>query len=193
MERFMIEKLLFYNIIPEDDVEIYKFGIECLVLKLIHCISYLSIAACLRLVPELMVIGGVLIPLRRSAGGYHAKTKTGCYMFSCFYVFIILLVSKAEINQIVWWAALAFSDGIIFLMSPLDNNNKKLDKKEIVYYRKKTWYILIMVNIMCILLTVFHFYKIGSLLCLGICAAAGLLLLHKITVFINMKSIERLS
>lgn len=189
MERFLIKKLKFYNIITEEESEIYAFGIECLVLKLIHCLSYFGIAVCLRMVPELIVIGGVLIPLRRSAGGYHAKTKAGCYMFSCFYIFVLLLLSKAAINQFVWWGVLFLADGILFFMSPLDNNNKKLDIKEIVYYRKKTRYLLIMSNIICILLTSFHFYWIENLLRLGICAAAFLLLLHIcVGAYLNKKN-----
>ncbi|WP_077610973.1 accessory gene regulator ArgB-like protein [Clostridium sp. Marseille-P2415] len=189
-KEHMIEKLVLYNIIPEEETEIYTFGMECLVLKLIHCISYFGIAACLGMLPELIVIGCVLIPLRRSAGGYHAKTRTGCYLFSCFYVFIILFVSKAVINQYMWWGALALSDGVIFFMSPVDNDNKKLDEKETLYYRKKSRHILILVNIGCVLLTVFHFYKTGSLLGYGIYAAAFLLLLQKITAKINKATVN---
>lgn len=177
----MIEKLIHYKIISEEEAAIYKFGMECLILKFIHCISYFSIAVYLRLVPELLVIGCVLIPLRRSAGGYHAKTKTGCYLFSCFYVLMILLLSKAVIRPWISWGILAFADGILFFLSPLDNNNKKLDEKEILHYRKKTRCILLMGNMICIVLTVFQFYKAESLLCLGICAAACLLLLPIIT------------
>lgn len=189
-KEHMIEKLVFYNVIPEEETEIYTFGMECLVLKLIHCISYLGIAACFGMLPELIAIGCVLIPLRRSAGGYHAKTRTGCYLFSCFYVFIILFVSKAVINQYVWWGALALSDGVIFFMSPVDNDNKKLDEKETLYYRKKSRHILILVNLCCILLTVLHFYKTGSLLGYGICGAAFLLLLQKITTKINKATVN---
>ena len=82
-EETFVEKLVSNEIINEKEADLYQFGIECLVLKLIHCISYLCIAACFQMVPQLIVIGCVLIPLRRNAGGYHAKTKMGCYIFSC--------------------------------------------------------------------------------------------------------------
>ncbi len=181
LNEYIIQKLRLYKVISEDEVEIYKFGIECFILKLIHCISYIGIALCLGMLPELLVIGGVLIPLRRSAGGFHAKTKAGCYIFSCFYVLLLLLISKAAIIQWAWWGALVLADGIIFFMSPADNDNKKLDILEIQHYRKKSRYILLAVNIGCIVLFMLSFNKIGQLLCCGICAAAFLLIFHKAT------------
>jgi accessory gene regulator B len=191
-KKYMIEKLLFYKIIAEEETEIYKFGMECLTLKVVHCISYLCIAACFKMLPELIVIACVLIPLRRNAGGYHARTRMGCYLFSCFYVFIILLVYKTVLNQFVWWGLLVFSDIIIFYMSPIDNENKRLDKKEFEYYRKKSRYILILANLSCILLTAVNLYKIGSLLICGFCAAALLLVIHMISKIFNMKIINEL-
>ena len=81
-EETFVEKLVSNEIINEKEADLYQFGIECLVLKLIHCISYLCIAACFQMVPQLIVIGCVLIPLRRNAGGYHAKTKIFLLLYS---------------------------------------------------------------------------------------------------------------
>lgn len=190
LKEYIIDKLVLHNIISEKEAEIYKFGMECLALKLIHCISYLCIAACLRLLPELFVIACVLLPLRRNAGGYHARTRIGCYIFSCFYIFIVLCISKAVINQFLWWGALVLSDGLIFSLSPIDNENKRLDKIEFLHYRKKSRYILITANIGCILLTATNYHYIGSLLCCGICAAAFLLVLGMISQIFDRKTIN---
>lgn len=160
-------------------------------MKLLHCLSYLCIAACLKMLPELIIIACILIPLRRNAGGYHAKTKTGCYIFSCFYVLLILLIYKTIINQFMWWSALVLSDVIIFCMSPADTENKKLDRIEIEYFRKKSRGILIGANTSCILLTAVNLYNIGSLLRCGICAAALLLVLHRIHKVFNIKTVSR--
>jgi len=176
-EETFVEKLVSNEIINEKEADLYKFGTECLVLKLIHCISYLCIAACFQMVPELIVIGCVLIPLRRNAGGYHAKTKTGCYIFSCCYIAVILFLSKAQINQVLWWGALALSDAVIFIKSPADNENKRLDEEELVHYRKKARLILFIANAGCLVLYAVHFYYIGNLVRCGIIAAAFLLVL----------------
>ncbi|RDU24968.1 accessory gene regulator ArgB-like protein [Anaerosacchariphilus polymeriproducens] len=175
-EEFFIEQLISNKIISEKEVQIHKFGIECLVLKLIHCISYLSIAIYLNMLTEFIVIGLVLVPLRRNAGGYHAKTKIGCYLFSCCYVLTILLLLKTVTNHFIWWGAFALSDIIIFLRSPVDNRNKRLDKTEVQHFRKKSQKILIFVNISCFVLILMHLYFIGSLLRCGICATALLMI-----------------
>lgn len=176
-EETFVEKLVSYEIINEKEADLYQFGIECLVLKLIHCISYLCIAACFQMVPQLIVIGCVLIPLRRNAGGYHAKTKMGCYIFSCCYIAIILFLSNAQIHQVFWWGALALSDAVIFFKSPADNENKRLDEREVVHYRRKARFILILANAGCLVLTAFHFCYAGNLFICGITAAAFLLVL----------------
>ena len=123
---------------------------------------YISIAACLKMLPELIVIACVLIPLRKNARGYHAKTKDGCYFCSCFYATIILLTYKMLKNPFIWWGMLVLSDVIIFIMSPLDNENKRLDNKEKEYYREKSCHILALTNIICILFTTVNFYNIGN-------------------------------
>lgn len=175
-----MEKLISNHLITKEEEEIYIFGMECLILKLFHCISYLWIGAFFHMVPELLVIGVVLIPLRRSAGGYHAKTKAGCYIFSCCYIFLLLSLFQEDMNQSVWWCALVVSDLVIFIMGPADNENKRLDEKEHVRYRKKARTLLILANICCIVLTAFHFPYIKSLIQCGICGAAFLLILQKI-------------
>lgn len=179
-EKSLVEKLISNHIITKEEEEVYKFGMECLILKVFHCISYFWIGDFFHMVPELIVIGAVLIPLRRSAGGYHAKTKTGCYIFSCCYIFLLLFLFRADINQSVWRSALVVSDLAIFIMSPADNENKRLDGKEQVHYRKKARFLLILANICFIALAAFHLPYIESLIQWGICGAAFLLILQSI-------------
>jgi accessory gene regulator B len=180
-EESFTKRLIGYHIISEDEAEIYKFGMECLIMKIIHCISYLWIAVCLQKVPELILIGSVLIPLRRNAGGYHAKTKTGCYLFSCCYIFVILFLSNVTINQFLLWGLLALSDVIIYVLSPADNENKRLDEKEKEFYRKKARKILILANIVSVIFDAIQFVYVGGLIKWAICAAAFLLVLQRFT------------
>lgn len=188
LEESFTKTLICYHIISNEDAETYKFGMECLILKIIHCISYLCIAVCLQKVPELILIGSVLIPLRRNAGGYHAKTKTGCYLFSCCYIFIILFLSHFTINQFLLWGLLALSDVMIYFLSPADNENKRLDEKEKEFYRKKARAILILANIGCMIFNAIQFSYVGGLIRCAICAAAFLLVLQKIVNPVTIKS-----
>jgi accessory gene regulator B len=190
MKKVIVKKLIANKIISQEDEAVYEFGLDSLMLKFIHCISYLCIGILLNRVLELLLIASVLIPLRRSAGGYHARTKMGCYIFSCIYIFSTLLVLGAIQNDFTWWMALILSDVIIVLMGPADNENKKLDKSEIEYYSKKFRLILICVNMICVLLSVIHLngteLVVRSLIC-GVFAEAVLLLLHKVVDIYNRK------
>lgn len=177
VEEFLIEKLVSNKIISEEEIQIHKFGMECLLLKLIHCISYLCIAICMNMLLEFLVIGFVLVALRRNAGGYHAKTKLRCYLFSCFYVFMILLLVKMTMNHFLWWGVFALSDIIIFFRSPVDNGNKRLDQTEYQHFRKKSRKILICVNMSCLLFILVHLYDIGNLFRCSVCAEALLMIL----------------
>lgn len=190
MIKVIVKQLIANQIISQEEEEIYEFGLESLILKFIHCISYLCIGIYLNQLPELIIIAFVLIPLRRSAGGYHARTRMGCYIFSCIYIFSTLLILQAIQSEFIWWMILVISDVIIILMSPADNENKKLDTNEIEYYSKKVRLILICVNMICVLLSVLHLSQIEvvikSLAC-GVFAEAGLLLFHKVFDIYNRK------
>lgn len=178
VEEMFVKKLVSNEIISCSEADIYKFGMECFLLKMIHCVSYFIIAACFQMVPELIVIGSILIPLRRNAGGYHARSKTGCYLFSCCYIAILLFLSKAAIRPLFWWGALTIADAVLYFRSPADNENKRLDKAEVEYFRKKTRYLLIGTNAACMVLTALGFCYIGNLFQCAVCAAAFLLVLH---------------
>ncbi len=185
VKKYIIKRLITNKLISEEEVEIYKFGLESLILKLLHCVSYLCIGIYLKQLLELIIIATVLIPLRRSAGGYHAKTKVGCYIFSCMFIICILLALQGIHNRFMWWIALAISDLLIIKMSPVDNDNKKLDKSEIDYYTKKSRLVLTFANAICIILTLLNLNQvkivIKSLTC-GVCGEAALLLYHKASV-----------
>jgi accessory gene regulator B len=178
-KEYILDKLVWYSIISEEDKELYLFGLECLLLKTLHCISYFCIGAYLKMLPELFMIGCVLIPLRRNAGGYHAKTKLGCYLFSCMYIAMILLLSKITMNQFTWWITLWISNLIIFFMSPVDNPNRKLDEEELIFFRKKSQLILLLANAGYIFFTIVKLYDVGVCLSCGICASAFLLVLGR--------------
>ncbi len=81
--RGILHKIQTEELVDKEDIEIYQFGLECMLLKLIHIVSYLLIGICMGEVFSLIVSGSILIPLRRKAGGYHAKTRLGCYIFYC--------------------------------------------------------------------------------------------------------------
>ncbi len=133
----IIENLIENNSIDAADVDVYKFGVETTLLKALHYTSYFVIALCMNKFLEFAIIFSVFYIFRRNTGGFHAKTRLGCYLFSCTVIFLSLFATDLNFN---WWIAAIISilDLIILLiLSPVQNSNRNLDTEEIKYFRHR--------------------------------------------------------
>lgn len=83
-----------------EEADVYRFGIEVTFLKLVHIVSYLLIALCMGHVLEFVIIFGIFYVFRKNTGEFHARTRPGCYLFSCAAVTVALLLA-AEITLTV--------------------------------------------------------------------------------------------
>ena len=87
----LVEAIVFQmelaEVINKDDEDIYRFGLECFLLKVVHYLSYLLISLMLHMPMSAMVCAAVLIPLRSRAGGDHANSRVGCYFFHALWFF----------------------------------------------------------------------------------------------------------
>lgn len=138
-------KLVKNNIIKKEDFEIYKFGIESFIIKACHLVSYMIIGMVFRLLPELIVFLGAFIPLRESSGGYHAKTPVKCYILSCgtviSFLCLLILIPESKMEYSIILAAV--SSLILFLIVPVETENKPLNDAEQTYYKSKAGFIII--------------------------------------------------
>lgn len=133
----ILEKLIENDSIDVEDVEVYKFGVETTLLKALHYTSYLVIALCTNKFFEFAIIFAVFYIFRRNTGGFHAKTRIGCYLFSCAVIFLSLFATEINFS---WQGAAVISilDIIMLLMlSPVKNSNRNLDAEEIEYFRHR--------------------------------------------------------
>lgn len=134
------------GLIKRDDVEVYRFGIEATLIKLIHYLSILFVGIMFNMVIQTLLFIANFCFLREFAGGYHAKTKVRCFAISLFMITFALSIVKmypikgmCEIS--IFTYVLSFL--IIFFMSPVENINKPLDHSEIKRYRKISRIILL--------------------------------------------------
>jgi accessory gene regulator B len=97
---------------------------------------------------QLLVFLVLFIPLRIFAGGYHAETRTACYVISVMIVFTVLSVLRhATSNLQIWMILILSSYSVIFFLSPRENVNKPLSTIEKKTYRIRS---LILLNVECI-------------------------------------------
>lgn len=135
--------LLRDGVISSDEVEIVEYGLENLRGSLLGMLITLTIGFCFDFLLGSFLLWLLIFPLRKNAGGFHAKTKGRCLLFSS----AMLLVSIFCFVQRGWPVMgyiliVAISAVVIFIMAPVENNSKHLDQTEQKVYRKRTRMIL---------------------------------------------------
>lgn len=142
----ILKQLESENYVEKDELEIYAFGLECTLLKLVHMVSYILIGLCMDSFLSLVVSGSVLISIRRKAGGYHAKTRLGCYMFSCGIVFLLCLVNRLSVSYHLSICEIVVTDILILFLAPVENENRKLEPNEKVLFQRQVRCRLVIIN-----------------------------------------------
>jgi accessory gene regulator B len=155
-KRF-VNILLKNGCIPEQDLEIYRFGMKVTILKLIHMESTLIIGVCFGMVTETIAFIMAYSAIRVYAGGYHAKTSIGCYGCTLAIITFVLEVVKTYPLRIVWYeciVVLILSGIIIAVIAPEGSSNKPLDRLEKSKYHKFTLIILCALEFLAFVLIV---------------------------------------
>ena len=152
-----VNVLLKNGCIAKQDFEIYCFGMEVTILKLIHMVSMLIIGVCFGMVAETIAFIMAYFAIRVYAGGYHAKTRLGCYGCTLAIITFVLAVVKTCPLRTVWYeciVVLILSGIIIAVIAPEGSSNKPLDKLEKSKYRKFTLIILCALEFLAFVLVV---------------------------------------
>lgn len=131
------------DIISSEDREIYAYGLKQGIILLINILTTLLIGLAFNKTTETIIFLASYIPLRVYAGGYHARTQIGCYVFSIVMIISVLLA----IEFIPWTNSICITISmvsalIIFFLSPVEDTNKPLDAAEVKVYGKKARIIL---------------------------------------------------
>lgn len=182
--------LLKNGCIPEQDIEIYRFGMEAAILKLIHTMSMLLIGVCFKMAAETIVFIAAYSLIRVYAGGYHAKTRGGCYGCTIAIITSVLLIVKLCPLQTVWpvcVAVLMISGIIIAVFSPQESENKPLDKLEKSKYQRISLLILCVLELVSFILILLLKSQFGFVITIGLGIEAVMLLVEK---FLNYRRDE---
>lgn len=133
------DRLAAQGIIREEDVPIYRYGLEAMYSSLLELLSILALAALIGNFWQTVLFFAAFIPLRLYAGGYHASTRLRCFLTSLvvYAAFTIML----EIVPVAWFVPLAFIGGavsflIIWLFAPVIHQNHRSGLKHQVRFRR---------------------------------------------------------
>lgn len=165
--------------IKKEEADVYRFGLECMMLKLIHYISYIMIALTLRSLPSLLISSCVMIPLRSKAGGYHAKTRIGCYAFSCSMIAVLCMLNRMLLPEWIHIVVLVMANIILLALAPVQNANRPLEPVEIYVFRKQVIITLLIADAV-ILFMILQNVDAYNFLINGIIMMTFLLILEKL-------------
>lgn len=126
------------NVIQTDHRSIYKYGINQILNMLLNILTFFMIGLISKMLTETVIFTAAYIPMRIYAGGYHASTPKRCWFASgIMLVAFLLFVRYADFDEYVYNVLLLVGIMIILILSPVEDRNKPLDKKEIKIYKAR--------------------------------------------------------
>ncbi len=168
--------------------EIYAYSLERYISGFVNFIVFAIVAAICGIPVETVVFGIFYGPLRKYAGGYHAKTRSKCMVLSIF--ILLSLVKLAEgLVLLSYWKLLTvifllIAGLLIFWLAPVDSENRRLSEEVKKQYRRKSRWIFA-VDCLFIILTVACLESFGNYILIGSLAVflEGIFLVpHKLTM-----------
>ena len=79
------------SIVNDENIDVVRYGIEIVLLKILFFLTILFIGIITNNVVNILIFMLFYKPLRTYAGGYHAKTRIGCYIVSVLMLLLMLI------------------------------------------------------------------------------------------------------
>lgn len=125
IQNILLTTFMRYNLMHSEESDIYKFGIECLILKVMHYASYFMLSIILGCFAEFLVFILTYLVLRKYAGGIHADTRSGCLIISNIIFGAVMIIGRNIGNSNLMFVTI-ISVIIIIICAPVSNPNRKL-------------------------------------------------------------------
>lgn len=151
-------------IIDKSNTEIYKYGIQQCFVTIFNLLITFIIGAVFNMIPECILFMLFFIPLRKYAGGFHARTQKRCYVYSAVLIIIVMAFIKYYSllpgGDILLTVVSSFG---ICILSPIESDNKKLSSDEKKIYKKKACVIAnieLLIMVICELIGCYEVMKV---------------------------------
>lgn len=167
------------GIIQMETKEVCAYGLRQIFSTILNAGTMLLIGVFMHMTIEAILFTIAYIPIRIFAGGYHASTPQRCWAFSAVMLFMVLCIVKYTPEKYFWHlTALSLIASIaIFLLSPVEDQNKPLDEKEHHVYHIRTTLIMFAEIMIAIVIYILQFKYILMLIEMVWCSLAVMLLL----------------
>ncbi len=139
----LTDKLIKMQVVDDKEKDLYVYGFQQGLLLLFNMMTVMIIGFIFNMIWQSIVFTVAYSLLRAYAGGYHTSTQLRCYLFSVIMITAVLWVIK----QISWNGPIcliitAIASVIVFILAPVEDQNKPLCKVEQAIFKKRTNIIL---------------------------------------------------
>jgi accessory gene regulator B len=149
--RLLADYVISKGLVEEEDRAIYEYGFTITIEVGLFILFCLFTTLYLHMFIEGILFLVIFAPLRSYAGGLHLEKYHSCFILSCF-TFLGILFAVRYIRTPIWFSfvSLLILATIIYLLYPVENINRKVDKDEDRYFKKKLKLFLFMDTIMAV-------------------------------------------
>ena len=174
-------KLVVNKIVESEDKDLYVYGMRQGLLIIVNIVTTIVIGFIFGMVWQSIVFMLAYIPLRSYVGGFHAKTPQMCYIYSIALTMAVLLVIKfVPWSSFIVLGIAMVAGAIIIILAPVEDSNKRLDKKETAIYRKWTRIVLVFELCIGVLLLLLDFENVSTCIVISLLASSLMLVIGKI-------------
>lgn len=153
--RFLADYVIRHDTVKEEERGIYEYGFLIALEILLCMITCFVISMIMGAFGEGILFFLVFIPLRSYAGGLHLDSYWSCYSLSCLTFAIILIgVKYCHIPQYLQLAMLFLFEAVIYMLYPVENKNRTVDRDENRQFKKKLQQVLILDGMLAIIFSV---------------------------------------
>lgn len=176
--NWFLKILLEEQKIQKEELELYQYCVQTMLFQgfVYGLIILLAVSMDCFAVTLFYYLG--FLPLRYTAGGFHARTHKGCLLLSIGIYWSSMVLLSCLPTQLNKFLATGMGISILLIIwksAPIDHANRPFQKGELVYFRRKSLQAMLFV-ITCSLFISLLSVQLALVILLGtFCAAISLL------------------
>ena len=175
------KKLVDINIIEEADSELYEYGFWQGGVLIFNFLTVVLLGILFNMLLESIIFLIFYGVLRTIAGGYHARTQNTCYILSIMLMIVVLIMLKTfPWNIILCCILTVLSISVIFILAPVQDENKLLDEIEKKFFKKLSRIISLLYGFIIFLLFLFNKNELAYCVVISLFKLTIMLVLGKI-------------
>lgn len=136
ISQMITDFLISQKVIQEEEADIYTYGYETTLSAVIDFVIVLVIGAILHRMLIAFIFFTMFVSIRFYTGGFHASTYVKCKATFITILLIVLFCSSIKLSLGAIILIMLQFLITVYCLSPIDNVNKPLDKKEKEKYHK---------------------------------------------------------